>query len=74
MNISFNMNVSFKEIKRYSDATYAAVRAENGNVLRISGGVRLANKLEKAWKECNTFSEYCDAAIKCKASIHFNSY
>lgn len=68
------MNISFKEITKYSNATYAAVRAENGNVIRISGGVRLANKLQKAWKECQTFSEYWDAAINCKASITFNSY
>ena len=68
------MNISFKEITKYSNATYAAVRAENGNVIRISGGVRLANKLEKAWKDCLTFSEYWQAAIACKANINFNAY
>ena len=67
------MNVQFKEIVKYSDATYANVRATDGSIIRISGGVRLAKKLEKAWEGLVTFSEHWDAARKCNASITYNA-
>ena len=68
------MKVSFKEITKYSDATYACVRAEDGGIIRISGGVRLAKKLEKAWTGLTTFAEHWEAARECNANISFNSY